>query len=237
MRRVLLLNVTYEPLTTVGLRRAVCLVLGGKAEVVHEDAAGAVLHAASVALATPSVIRLRRYVRIPYRNRVPLTRAALMRRDNYRCAYCGHRAETIDHVIPRSRGGQHAWENCVASCTICNHRKADRLLEELGWTLAVPPVVPRGAHWRLVGAQYDGDPQWAAYLREPSAALKLPLPKTSRCLKTSRWRDRRGGNRHRPRRPWSVSRAVRGRLGPGRRRPQVGPNQVVPSYGIRRPRP
>ena len=92
MRRVLLLNVTYEPLTTVGLRRAVCLVLGGKAEVVHDDAAGAVLHAATVALVTPSVIRLSRYVRVPYRNRVPLTRAALMRRDNYRCAYCGRRA-------------------------------------------------------------------------------------------------------------------------------------------------
>ena len=172
MRRVLLLNVTYEPLTTVGLRRAVCLVLCGKAEVVHDDAEGAVLHAASVALATPSVIRLSRYVRVPHRNRVPLTRAALMRRDNYRCAYCGRRAETIDHVVPRSRGGQHAWENCVASCTICNHRKADRMLEELGWTLSVPPAVPRGAHWRLVGTQHDGDPQWAAYLREPSAALK-----------------------------------------------------------------
>ena len=172
MRRVLLLNVTYEPLTTVGLRRAVCLVLGGKAEVVHDDAAGAILHAATVALVTPSVIRLSRYVRVPYRNRVPLTRAALMRRDNYRCAYCGRRAETIDHVLPRSRGGQHVWENCVASCTICNHQKADRLLEELGWTLAVPPVVPRGAHWRLVGAHHDGDPQWAAYLREPSAALR-----------------------------------------------------------------
>ena len=89
MRRVLLLNVTYEPLTTVGLRRAVCLVLGGKAEVVHDDTAGAVLHAATVALVTPSVIRLSRYVRVPYRNRVPLTRAALMRRDNYKCAYCG----------------------------------------------------------------------------------------------------------------------------------------------------
>ena len=176
VRRVLLLNVTYEPLTTVGLRRAVCLVLCGKAEVVHDDAEGAVLHAASVALATPSVIRLSRYVRVPYRNRVPLTRAALMRRDNYRCAYCGRRAKTIDHVVPRSRGGQHAWENCVASCTICNHRKADRLLDELGWTLAVPPAVPRGAHWRLVGTQHDGDPQWAAYLREPSAALR-PRPR------------------------------------------------------------
>jgi len=89
VRRVLLLNVTYEPLTTVGLRRAVCLVLCEKAEIVHDDSSGKVLHSASVSLATPSVIKLNRYVRIPHRNRVPLTRAALMRRDNYRCAYCG----------------------------------------------------------------------------------------------------------------------------------------------------
>jgi 5-methylcytosine-specific restriction endonuclease McrA len=170
MRRVLLLNATYEPLTTLSLRRAVCLVLGDKAEIVHDDISGAMLHAATVALAVPSVIRLRRYVRVPYRSRVPLTRAALMRRDNYRCAYCGRRAETIDHVLPRSRGGKHTWENCVASCMPCNHRKADRLLEELGWTLHVAPVVPRGAHWRLIGVQHDGDPQWAPYLPEPSAA-------------------------------------------------------------------
>src|SRR6201994_887124 len=125
VRRVLLLNVTFEPLTTVGLRRAVVLVLGGKAVVVHDDVDGAVLHAASVMLTTPSVIRLSRYVRVPYRNRVPLTRAALMRRDNYKCAYCGRKAATIDHAIPRRRGGQHAWGDRVASCTICNHRKAD----------------------------------------------------------------------------------------------------------------
>ena len=170
MRRVLLLNVTYEPLTTVGLKRAVCLVLCDKAEIVHHDSGGQLLHAATVSIATPSVIRLQRYVRIPQRNRVPLTRAALMRRDNYRCAYCGRHAETIDHVLPRSRGGQHAWENCVASCTMCNHRKADRLLEELGWSLPVAPAVPRGAHWRLIGAQYDGDPQWETYLGATSAA-------------------------------------------------------------------
>src|SRR5579875_3675675 len=146
VRRVLLLNVTYEPLTTVGLRRAVCLVLCEKAEIVHHDSGGQLLHSSSI------------------------SRAALMRRDNYKCAYCGRRAETIDHVIPRSRGGQHTWENCVASCTICNHRKADRLLEELGWTLPVAPAVPRGAHWRLIGAQYDGDPQWETYLGAISAA-------------------------------------------------------------------
>src|SRR5882724_2951564 len=74
VRRVLLLNVTYEPLTTVGLRRAVCLVLGDKAEVVHDDVGGTLLRSTSVVLAMPSVIRLRRYVRVPYRSRVPLTR-------------------------------------------------------------------------------------------------------------------------------------------------------------------
>jgi 5-methylcytosine-specific restriction endonuclease McrA len=174
VRRVLLLNVTYEPLTTVGLRRAVCLVLGEKAEIVHHDTGGKRIHSARVEVVTPSVIRLRRYVRIPQRNRVPLTRAALMRRDNYKCAYCGRHGETIDHVHPRSRGGQHTWENCVAACQMCNHRKADRLLSELGWTLPVAPAVPKGAHWRLIGAQFDGDPQWEAYLGA-AAALRLLL--------------------------------------------------------------
>jgi 5-methylcytosine-specific restriction endonuclease McrA len=163
-RQVLLLNATYEPLTTLSLHRAIILVLREKADVVHRDGKGAVLRSASCTLDVPSVIRLRRYVRIPYRSRIPLTRAALMRRDNYRCAYCGQRAETIDHVIPRSRGGTHTWENCVASCTTCNHRKADKYLEELGWTLRVSPAVPRGAHWRLIGASLVGDPQWAPYL-------------------------------------------------------------------------
>ncbi|GAA3118159.1 HNH endonuclease [Planomonospora alba] len=169
MRQVLLLNATFEPLTTLSLQRAVVLVLREKADVVHRDGRGAVLRSASRTVDVPSVIRLRRYVRIPYRSRIPLTRTALMRRDDYRCVYCGQRAETIDHVIPRSRGGTHTWENCVASCTACNHRKADRLLEELGWTLDVVPAVPRGAHWRLIGAHVVGDPQWAPYLEETAA--------------------------------------------------------------------
>jgi 5-methylcytosine-specific restriction endonuclease McrA len=144
-------------------------VLREKAEVVHHDASGALMRSATTSMTVPSVIRLRRYVRIPFRTRVPLTRAALMRRDNFRCAYCGRKAETIDHVQPRSRGGKHTWENCVASCTTCNHRKADRLLEELGWTLPWVPSVPRGAHWRLIGLQDEGDPQWAPYVTEPAA--------------------------------------------------------------------
>jgi 5-methylcytosine-specific restriction endonuclease McrA len=114
----------------------------------------------------PSVIKLCTYVRVPYRARVPMTRAALMHRDRYRCGYCGARAETIDHVVPRSRGGEHCWENCVACCALCNHRKADRLLSELGWKLRAAPRAPRGQHWRLLATVPDADPLWLPYLGE-----------------------------------------------------------------------
>lgn len=169
MRQVLLLNASYEPLTTLPLRRAVLLVLREKAEIVHHDATGAVLRSASLVFSVPSVIRLTRFVKVPFRARVPLTRAALMRRDAYRCVYCGRRAETIDHVVPRSRGGTHTWDNCVASCMGCNLRKANRLPEELGWALKAAPAAPRGVHWRLIGLRDDDDPQWAPYLRGSAA--------------------------------------------------------------------
>ncbi|WP_245931193.1 HNH endonuclease [Actinokineospora auranticolor] len=168
-RRVLLLNTTFEPLTALSLRRAVVLVVCGKAEVVHGDPAGLVVHSATSNVVVPSVIRLSSYVRVPYRGRVPLTRAGLMHRDRYRCAYCGGRAETIDHVVPRSRGGQHTWQNCVACCAKCNHRKADKMLAELGWRLRVVPNAPRGAHWRLLAGVVDTDPLWLPYLGEPAA--------------------------------------------------------------------
>ena len=165
-RRVLLLNTTFEPLTALPLRRAVVLVVCGKAEVVHGDPTGMIVHSATASVQVPSVIRLSSYVRVPYRGRVPLTRAGLMHRDRYRCAYCGGRAETIDHVIPRSRGGQHTWQNCVACCAKCNHRKADKLLADLGWRLRVVPTAPRGPHWRLLAGVTDADPLWLPYLGE-----------------------------------------------------------------------
>ncbi|MDT5177779.1 MAG: hypothetical protein QOJ95_1977, partial [Mycobacterium sp.] len=133
-RRVLLLNSTYEPLAALPARRAVVMLLCGKADVVHADETGPVIHSATRAIVVPSVIRLRSFVRVPYRARVPMTRAALMHRDRFRCAYCGAKADTVDHVVPRSRGGDHSWENCVAACAGCNHRKADKMLAELGWT-------------------------------------------------------------------------------------------------------
>lgn len=168
-RRVLLLNTTFEPLTALPLRRAIVMVVCGKAEVVHGDSAGMTLHSASAEVEIPSVIRLSNFVRVPYRGRVPLTRAALMLRDNHRCVYCGARAETIDHVLPRSRGGPHTWENCVACCTKCNHRKADKTLSELGWRLPVAPQAPRGRHWRLLAGLSETDPLWLPYLGESAA--------------------------------------------------------------------
>jgi 5-methylcytosine-specific restriction endonuclease McrA len=168
-RQVLLLNATFEPLTALPLRRAVILVVCGKAEVIHGDSTGLMLHSAAMTVEAPSVIKLSSYVRVPYRARVPLTRAGLMYRDRYRCVYCGARAETIDHVVPRSRGGPHTWQNCVASCAKCNHRKADKLLAELGWRLPITPTAPRGQNWRLLAGVAKADPQWLPYLGEPAA--------------------------------------------------------------------
>lgn len=168
-RRVLLLNATYEPLTALPIRRAVIMVMCGKVDVVHDDPMGPVVHSASRTLVVPSVIRLRTFVRVPYRARIPMTRAALMHRDQFRCAYCGSKADTVDHVIPRSRGGAHSWENCVAACSGCNHRKADRLLAELGWSLRTTPLPPKGQHWRLLSNIKEIDPAWARYLGEGAA--------------------------------------------------------------------
>jgi 5-methylcytosine-specific restriction endonuclease McrA len=168
MRRVLLLNASHEPLTAISLKRAVVLVLADKAETIEFDANGTVLHSASLAVDAPAVIRLKYYVRVPYMNRVPLTRRALMRRDNYRCAYCQSRAETIDHVVPRSRGGEHIWENVVASCKAHNMRKANKLLSELGWALPFTPSVPREPRW-LSGIEHV-DPVWMPYLEDWAAA-------------------------------------------------------------------
>ncbi|GFG95122.1 HNH endonuclease [Mycobacterium timonense] len=168
-RRVLLLNSTYEPLTALPMRRAIVMVICGKADVVHHDPAGPVIHSATSSIVVPSVIQLRSYVRVPYRARVPMTRAALMHRDRFCCAYCGAKADTVDHVVPRSRGGDHSWENCVACCSTCNHRKGDKLLGELGWALRRAPMPPTGQHWRLLSTVKELDPAWARYLGEGAA--------------------------------------------------------------------
>ncbi|MEU1812171.1 HNH endonuclease [Micromonospora sp. WMMD1076] len=162
----LVLNATYEPLCVVSVRRAAILVLSAKAICVA-DGEG-ILHSARNALPVPSVVRLTRYVRVPYRTHVGLSRRAVFARDGWRCAYCRGPAETIDHVFPRSRGGRHAWENVVAACARCNHTKGDKTPAELGWRLHHLPAAPKGAAWRVLGHRAP-DPRWADWLdlREP----------------------------------------------------------------------
>ena len=161
MSRSLLLNASYEPLCVVPTRRAVVLVLTAKAVVL--EAGETTLHSERLVLPTPVVIRLTRYVRVPYRSRAPLSRQGVFARDGHRCQYCGGSAETLDHVLPRSRGGRHVWENLVAACRRCNHTKADRTLDELGWTLVRLPTAPRGAQRLLLG-HGRAEPAWERYV-------------------------------------------------------------------------
>jgi len=161
--RVLLLNASHEPLAVVTGRRALVLVVAGKAECVLERPAGAVMRSPSMAIPVPAVVRLRRYVRVPYQPPPAVTRAGVLRRDSRRCAYCNGRGDTVDHVIPKSRGGSHSWENCVACCVRCNTRKADRLLDELGWPVPVNPGPPRRGAGRLWTTE-DADPVWQPWL-------------------------------------------------------------------------
>ena len=167
--RVLLLNATFEPLAVVTAKRAIVLMLTGKAECVEETLGGVAFHSESLTIPAPSVMRLSRYVRVPYRHAVPMTRAGVLRRDGRRCAYCGKRADTIDHVVPRSRGGTHSWDNCVAACRLCNSRKADRLIEELGWTLAVAPRAPDRAAGGILVLAVEPLPSWEPWLGERAA--------------------------------------------------------------------
>ncbi len=161
--RVLLLNATFEPLAVVTAKRAVVLMLTGKAECVEVTLNG-VFHSENLTVPAPSVMRLSRYVRVPYRRSVPMTRAGVLRRDGRRCAYCGKRADTIDHVVPRSRGGTHTWDNCVAACRSCNSRKADKMLAELGWALPTPPRAPERAAGGILVLAVEPLPAWEPWL-------------------------------------------------------------------------
>ncbi len=133
----LLLNASMEPIRVVPARRALVLILTGKAEPVEEGERPAMFRSSSGSIAVPAVLRLCKYVKIPYRATVPLSRKAVLARDNKTCQFthCGKAGDTMDHVVPRSRGGGHTWENVVTACRKCNGKKDDKSLEQLGWTL------------------------------------------------------------------------------------------------------
>ena len=162
MARALVLNATYEPLSVVSERRALILVLREKADAV--ETGPLMWRSESFSFPVPSVIRLRTYVKVPYARRIPLNRRAVFARDGSRCQYCAKPAENLDHVVPRSRGGGHTWENVVAACRRCNTRKGDRTPEEAGLDLVRAPQVPRRHGWVLVTLGTTPDPRWRPYL-------------------------------------------------------------------------
>lgn len=143
MAGVLVLNASYEVINVVTVAKAVAYVLKEKAEVVHADASRLV-RSHRRALPLPRVVRLLRYVRIPYASSVPRwSRAGVLQRDGHTCGYCGGRASTVDHVLPRSRGGGDTWLNTLSSCGACNNRKGARTPAEANMRMHFEPREPR----------------------------------------------------------------------------------------------
>jgi 5-methylcytosine-specific restriction endonuclease McrA len=159
MGRALVLNASHQPLAVVSARRAVVLVLKDKAEVLVPN--GQLFRSERISMDAPSVLRLLQFVRVPHRATAPLTRRAVFARDSWSCQYCGAAAENLDHVVPKSRGGTHTWDNVVASCRRCNSRKENRLIEDAGLRLARRPVAPADGFRLSLGRL---EPEWEPYL-------------------------------------------------------------------------
>lgn len=141
MEKVLVLNNDYTPLNVTTLKRGFKLVYKGKAEIVYSDEDNPIVSSFKT-FKRPSVIRLSRFIYMPYK-KVPLSRYNIFRRDGHKCVYCGTSKNlTIDHVLPRSRGGDNTWKNLVTCCGECNLKKDDRTPEEAGMEFIRKPFTP-----------------------------------------------------------------------------------------------
>jgi 5-methylcytosine-specific restriction endonuclease McrA len=169
VNQVLVLNASYEPLNVCSVRRAHVLVFKGRAEVL--EALDRPLHSAADTYPWPHVIRLVTYVHVPRAAQRKISRRALFARDGWRCVYCGVSGGrlTLDHVIPRSRGGDSVWENVVTSCAPCNLRKGNRLPEEVHMVLAKPPRPPAPVLFIRLSAT-SIPTSWQQYLGKLEAA-------------------------------------------------------------------
>lgn len=157
-----MLNASFQPLCVVPVRRALVLALKEKADVIHTN--GHIFRSESLELRAPSVVKLRYFVKVPYRARASLSRRAVFVRDDHTCQYCGRAAENVDHIVPRSKGGAHTWDNVVAACRACNSRKENKSPADVGMRLRRPPRPPHDRVWIMVAVE-SMDPQWEPYLR------------------------------------------------------------------------
>lgn len=139
--QVLVLNQNYEPMAITNVKKAIVLIYLGKAEIIEKN--DGYIHSVSVSYPLPSIVRLTRYINVP-RKRIILSRKNIIKRDNHQYQYCGIRSGpvTIDHVIPKVRGGEDTWENLVCACVKCNNKKGNRIPEEAGMKLARKPQRP-----------------------------------------------------------------------------------------------
>lgn len=160
---VLVLNANFEPLNVCNTRRAVNLILSGKATMVANGRG--YIRTIQTVIPRPSVIRLQQMIHRP-RPRVKLTRREVFRRDNYTCQYCGRHTTdlTIDHVVPRHLGGKHVWTNVVTACSACNHAKGGRTLAEARMTLLKEPKEPPASALYLFGPHLAENAEWEMYI-------------------------------------------------------------------------
>jgi 5-methylcytosine-specific restriction endonuclease McrA len=160
---VLVLNANFAPINVCTTRRAMGLVLTGRASLVLNGRG--VIKTVSQTFRRPSIIRLGRMVKRP-RPRVKLTKREIFRRDNYTCQYCGRHTTnlTIDHVLPRHLGGTHSWDNLVTACAQCNHRKGGRTLEQANMDLLHMPVEPSSSAQYIYARHLNGNQDWEPFL-------------------------------------------------------------------------
>jgi 5-methylcytosine-specific restriction endonuclease McrA len=169
MRKVLLLNASYEALGTIGVPRAVCLIWKGSAEMVERNG-DRILRSQHFEFAVPSVVRLTHYIDVRGRQRRSSSkRNRILARDRYRCQYCGSKGTafdlTIDHILPGSRGGATSPENLVTACLACNQRKGDRTPEEARMPLLKnPAALVYGIDRQILCHQAEAYPEWRRYL-------------------------------------------------------------------------
>lgn len=162
-RHVLILNQNYEPMSVITAKKAIVLIVLGKAEIIERHPRWEVRSVRN-SLPFPSIVRLVTYIHIP-RKRVILSRKNIIKRDSNRCQYCGtsQRPLTVDHVLPKNRGGEDSWENLVCACVYCNNRKGNRTPEEARMPLHRKPQRPNQLYFiqHFIGI---GDERWKPYL-------------------------------------------------------------------------
>jgi 5-methylcytosine-specific restriction endonuclease McrA len=160
---VLVLNANFEPINVCDTRRAIGLIVNGKASLVMNGRGE--IHTVTRTFPRPSIIRLTKMVRRPH-PRVKLTKREILRRDEYTCQYCGQHAPylTIDHIIPRHLGGQHVWSNLATACPSCNHRKGGRTLEQVQMRLLRPPAEPPASAAYLFARHVKDNQEWTPFI-------------------------------------------------------------------------